>query len=56
LASLGEGGGDAVVEGVCLDGGLDVALAFDDLEAERVDRLNEVEGESGGGAAFDGEG
>jgi hypothetical protein len=59
LAGLGEGGGDAVVEGVRLDCGLGGALAFDDLEGERVGALNEVEGESGygrGGAVFDGEG
>jgi hypothetical protein len=59
LASLGEGGGAAVVAGVCLEGGMGVALAFDDLEGECVGALNEVEGESGhgrSGAVFDDEG
>ncbi len=58
LAGLGEGRGDAVIEGVWLDGGLGGALAFDDLEGESVVTLNEVEGERGHGrrgAVFDGE-
>src|ERR1700677_3119389 len=49
LAGLGEGGGDAVVEGVWLDCGLGGALAFDDLEGERVGALKGIGG--GGGLA-----